>query len=83
MNSTMSEIGSKHADLINGLQEIYNTLAELQYINTDDIIQPPYRGHNLPASTLQAFSYDDETVALIRCLPWLSDELICSTTSSR
>jgi hypothetical protein len=71
------EVQEKHADLINGLQLVYKTLADLQLISANQIINPPsYPGHNMQPASLHAFGYNEETVALIQRLPWLADEIV-------
>jgi hypothetical protein len=73
----LDDVQTRHADLINGLQSVYNLLADLQLISSDAIISPPeFPGHNMRPEVLGTFGYDEETIALIRHLPWLSDELV-------
>lgn len=66
----------KHKPLIDGLSRIYQCLAELTLIQERDILYPPYKNPGIDLPRLIALGYDNETVALIQHLPFLSNEVV-------
>lgn len=72
-------IREEHADLIAMVNDIYDTLIELRYFQSEEILRPPYGVDGKPAldkARLGRVGFTDEVIALMEQLPYPSEDLV-------
>ncbi|KAL2820842.1 hypothetical protein BDW59DRAFT_164537 [Aspergillus cavernicola] len=72
-----TQIAHDHASLIQSVSDFYQVLVDMQYLQDDEIIQPP----QLTLPPLVEASYTPDTVALLRQLPHLRTSALEITPS--
>ena len=87
-NCSSQIMSTPHQPLITTLTAFYNLLASLRYIPADAIIYPPLGGHtNVDSEAARDAGFDDDAIAVMRLLPYLSEDiedyLIAEKTRSR
>ncbi|KAI8933460.1 hypothetical protein NX059_010074 [Plenodomus lindquistii] len=71
----MDPIATKHAHLISGLNQVYATLIAMRYVCPEDMVRPPHTTRAILDDTFQLLGYEDETVQLIRLLPFVRGDV--------
>lgn len=77
--AVLEKVAKRHADLINGIKQLYATLTEMRYFCPDEILYPPHGVAGRPAvavSQLQATGFVPEVIALMELLPYPSNEAL-------
>jgi hypothetical protein len=71
------QIRSKHVFLIEGMNELYETLVRMQYVPPNSLPKPPHTPLQVSPDIpkLQAEGFSAEAIALLHELPFLSNEV--------
>jgi hypothetical protein len=71
----METIATKHAPLISGLKNIYDTLIAMRYISPSELLTPPHSTETIPDDSFQPLGYEPVTLQLIRLIPVLRSDV--------